>query len=164
MALALTIVGGLVSAVGSLAQASAASAAANKNAEIAEYNMQVAQRNKATALAQADAEARDLARQNRRQLSQIRVAYGASNLDMGGTPLDVLEDTSLEQELDVLKTRYKGQLRAIGYEDEANNYKMKAELHRMEAKSAKTAGFIGAVGGFFNSFSKGAGQSLLQVG
>jgi hypothetical protein len=162
--MALTVIGGLVSAVGTVMQAQAASAAAEQNAKIADYNAQVAERNRATALAQADSESRDLARQHRRQLAQIRVAYGTSGLTMEGTPLDVIEDTALEQELDQEKTRYKGQLRAIGYQDEENNYKMKAELHRMEAKSAKTAGFIGAVGGFFNSVAKGAGSSLLQVG
>lgn len=164
--MAIGLIGGIMSGITGMmaaqAQGEAAAAAANQNAQIAEYNRQVAERNKATALAEADAEARDVSRENRRTMASIRAAYGASGLALEGSPLDVMEDTALEQELDVAKTRYKGQLRAIGYQDEAANYKMKAELHRMEAASAARSSRISAVGALFSSLGSigRAGLSL----
>lgn len=157
-----SLASGVMGAMGAMAQADAAADAANKNAQIAEYNRQVAERNKNTVLAEADAAARDQSRDNRRVMGSIRASYGASGLSLEGSPLDVMEDTALEQELDVSKTRYKGELQAIGYKDEAANYKMKAELHRMEAASATRAGGISAVGAIFGGLA-GAGKAGMSL-
>lgn len=162
--MALGLIGGIMSGVMGMmsaqAQADAQADAAEQNARIAEYNRQVAERNKNTALAEADAEARDVARDNRRQLASIRAAYGASGLSLEGSPLDVMTDTALEQELDVNKTRYKGQLRAIGYQDEANNYAMKRDLYKSEASHARSSGGIAGAAALFGGLAgavKGAG-------
>lgn len=164
--MALGVVGSLVSGITGMmaaqAQADAAADAAEQNARIADYNRKVAERNKNTVLAEADAAASDKQRDNRRVMSSIRASYGASGLSLEGSPLDVMTDTALEQELDVSRTRYKGQLQAIGYEDEGNNYKLKAELHRMEAASASRAGSISAVGALFGGLAN-AGKAGLSL-
>src|SRR5688572_29095657 len=103
---------GAMSAIGAIQQGNAAAAAAEQNARYAEHNALVAERNRATVLSQTDSEAAGQQRDNRRQLSQIRAAYGASGLALEGSPLDVLEDTALEQELDVSTIRYSGQIKA----------------------------------------------------
>lgn len=148
MAAILSVVSGVIGAIGSMQAANAQAAAANTQAAIAE-------RNKRTVLAQADAEAVDKTRENRRQLATVRAAYGASGIDLAGTPLDVLEDSASELQYDVSKIRYQGELRAIGYQDEAM-------LKRMEAKQAKASGPISAVGKLFGGFSS-AGSSLMRT-
>ena len=151
-----SLVGGVVSAMGAAQTANANAAAARQNAEIAKYNQAVAQRNKNAALAQADAQAADQERTNARQLASIRSGYGASGLALEGSPLAVMEDTALEQELDVQKGKYKGQLTALGYEDEAANYKLKETLYDNEAESASRAGGISVVGAIFSGITGAA--------
>lgn len=140
---AASVASGVVGAMGAMQQGKAASAAAN-------YQAQVAKRNATMARDQAAVEQDDQRRENMRQLGAIRAAYGGSGLEMAGSPLDVLEDTSIEQELDVERIGYRGNLRALGEEDKAN-------LALAEASNAKKAGAIGAVSSILK-----AGTSLLS--
>jgi hypothetical protein len=157
-----SVVSGVMGAIGAMQQANATANAADQNARIAEYNRSVAKRNASATLAATAQDMQDKQRQNARNLSSIRAAYGASGLALAGSPLDVLEDTALEQQLDVSKVGYKGELKAIGYKDEANNFAMKAELSRMEADSARAAGPISAIGNIFGSASK-IGSTLMAA-
>lgn len=157
-----SVVGGFVGAAGARQEGQAAYQAAQFNAMISEYNRQVAERNKRQAIAQADVEGSDQIRVNRRQLSSIRAAYGASGLDLTGSTLDVMEDTAMEQELDVKRIKYKGEITAIGYEDEGRQHQMKAQLSRMEGEAALRASktkalssIIGGVTGAASIFYKG---------
>lgn len=150
MAAAVAIIGGIVGAVGAIASANAQAAAAN-------YNAKVQERNRLAVLAQADAEAADKVRENKRVNARIRAQYGAAGIEMAGSPLDVMEDTAIEQELDVKRIRYAGELEGIQRRDQAN-------LYRMEAKAAKTAGMFSAVGNILGGFRQAyAGSSLAQV-
>lgn len=109
---------------------------AQANASV--YEAQVAQRNAKIARNQAETDQEDQRRENRRQLGAMRAAYGASGLELSGSPLDVLADTAIEQELDVARIGYRGELRAIGEKD-------KADLALAAASNAKKAGSIGAI-------------------
>lgn len=159
MAMVLGIVGGAISALGAIQQG-------NAQAASAEYNAKVAKRNKSAVLAQTEAEIEDKKTENRRQLGSIRAAYGASGLMLDGSPLDVLEDTAVEQAYDVSKIRYQGAMKAEGYSEQA-------ALFKLEAKSAKTAGWIGAgsaiIGGLQTGLrdwggSGGGGSELADLG
>ncbi len=130
MAMAIGIIGGVISAIGSLQQA-------NAQAASAEYNAKVAERNKRAVKNQTESEIEDRQVEHRRQLGSMRASYGASGLQMEGSPLDVLEDTATEQAFDISKIRYQGAMKAEGYSEQA-------ALYKLEAKSAKTAGWIGA--------------------
>lgn len=121
-----------ISAVGSIRQAQATAAAAN-------YNAQVADRNATVARQQAAADEVRQRSVNSRRLGSIRAAYGASGVTMEGTPLEVLEDSAAQAELDALTIRYKGELAAIGANDEAT-------LQRSRAKNARAEGNISAAG------------------
>jgi len=140
MAMVLGIAGGVISAMGAIQ-------AANAQAASAQYNAKVAESNRRAALRQTQVAVEDKQAENRRQLGSIRAAYGASGLMLDGSPLDVLEDTAQEQAFDVAKIRYKGKMQAEGYSEQA-------ALYRLEAKSAKRAGWIGAgsalIGGLSN--------------
>jgi hypothetical protein len=135
---------GIVSAAGAMQQAQA-------QADAAEYQAEVARRNAKLARDQAEVEQNDQRRENRRQMGAMIAAYGASGVDMAGSPLDVLADTAIEQELDVARAGYRGELRAIGENDKAN-------LAKAEASNARSAGAFSAVGALFK-----AGSSLLST-
>lgn len=156
------IAAGIISGVGAAFQALSAGAAAKQNAAIADFNKQVALRNRQTALAVADAEARDKVREGRRQIGSIRAAYGASGLDLSGSPLDVLEDTVSEQMTDVRRTQYKGELKAAGYSDEAANYQMKSDLYKQEASFAPVTAMLGFAKGVAGGFASSQ-ASMLRV-
>lgn len=145
MALVLGIVGGAIGAIGAIQSANATSAAA-------EYNAKVAKRNRAAALDQTEAAMRDKRLENSRQMGAIRAAYGSSGLQLDGSPLDVLEDTAVEQAYDVSKIKYKGRMQAAGYSEQA-------ALFKLEAKSAKTAGYIGAASSIIGGVSTGISNS-----
>lgn len=126
-----SLVSGAVSAFGAMQQGEA-------TARAAEYNAQVNDRNAALSRQQSNAEMEDTAREHRRQMGAIRAAYGAAGIGLAGSPLDVIEDTALEQQTDIRRIGYSGELKAIGYEE-------KAALNRAEASNARTAGAISAV-------------------
>lgn len=173
--MAIGLIGGLVSGVAGMmaanAQANAASAAASQNAAIAEYNRKVAERNSGVASNEGHAAAMDKARESRRTMSSIRAAYGASGLALEGSPLDVLEDSAAEGSLGIVREKYKGTLKSIGSLDEAENFRLKAALHRMEADSAQDAKPFAMIGALFSGIgqgvnsmrSSGAGSSLLAT-
>lgn len=148
--MAIGLIGGVISAVGAIQGAMVQQATA-------EYNAEVAQNTASAISAQTYNEITDKRRENRRQLGVIRAAYGQNNLSLAGSPLDVLEDTTVEQEYDVAKIKYQGEVKAQGYRDQA-------ELFKMEAKTAPMEGFIGAATALLGSFSGQAGGSLLQMG
>lgn len=67
----------------------------------------------------------------------MRAAYGASGVSLEGSPLDVLENSAAEAELDALTIRYKGKVGAMGSESEA-------ATQRARASNAKTEGYYNA--------------------
>lgn len=147
LAVAGSLVSGVVGAFGTMQSANAEAAALN-------YNAAVNERNAATSLNQSEAEIKDQRRENRRQMSSIRNAYGASGFAMEGSPLDVLEDTAIEQELDVRKIDYQGRMRAQGYKEQS-------VIDRMGAKNVRKAGKIGAVAQLIGGAAN-AGQVLAR--
>lgn len=135
-----------LTAYGMIQEGRAASDAASYNAAVAERDAQVAEQNRQLAIRTSEIEAADKRRENRRVLASIRANYGASGFSFAGSPLDVLEDTATEQELDAQRIEYDGQvkgrsaaLRILGLEDDA-------ALSRSEAANARRAGNLGALG------------------
>jgi hypothetical protein len=119
-----------LSAAGAIAQGNAAKSAANYNAAAARQNADIARANAAA----------DAAKQERQGLllaGRQRAAVGASGITPEGSPLEVMADSALESELDALTTRYRGELQARSYGQDAT-------LQDMRGSSAQTAGYIGA--------------------
>jgi hypothetical protein len=152
--MALGIVGAVVGAVGQFMSMQAA-------ANAAEYNAKVAERNAAAVRAQTGADADDKRRSNRRVISSMRAAYGANGFEMAGSPLDVMSDTVQEQEYDVAKLKYAGELKAIGYTQQADLYSMEADNARAAAPIGLASGILSGVG---NAISNAPpGSSLLTM-
>lgn len=139
-----TAAGGAVSAVGAIQQGQAAKAAG-------EYNAAVAERNASATRAQTAADVLAKSREKAQHLGDLRAQFGANGLDFSDSALDVFQDHATQAEYDAKLTQYKGNLRAAGYGEEAI-------LQKMGAKSASTAGYIGAGSAVLGSVSKIAGS------
>jgi hypothetical protein len=152
-ALALTAASAVTGAVGAIQQGNAQAASLRAQADQANYNRQVSLRNRDIALQQSDADQASRQLEHRRQLATIRAGYGNSGLDISGSALDVIEDTALEQQLDVAKIGYSGKLKALELTDKATLFEAESKNLREASKSALTGGYIGAAGAVLKSAS-----------
>ena len=73
----------------------------------------------------------------RKLISSQRAAYGASGVDIEGSPLLLLEDTAAQGEMDALAIRYGGEV-------EASQKRSQAELYELQGKNAKKASYYKA--------------------
>lgn len=142
MAMAIGLIGGIISGIGSLMAAQAQANAAKHNAKVAEVNAK-------TARLQAGADAKSARRDKLRNIGTIRAAAGANGLDMTGSVLDVASDSFLEHELNERMIVYGGEVKNA-------DYRNKAAGHKMEAKAAMAQGFVGFASGVVG----GIGQAL----
>jgi len=142
------VVGSAVSAMGAMAQANASAAAA-------EYQAQVAEQNAEATRERAYADSLSQSRTNRRRLGVVRAAYGASGMQFEGSALDLYGDQVLENELEKNRIRDAGEVRAVGYENDAT-------LRRAEAKSYRSAGRIGAASAMIGGIGN-VGTTLLRA-
>lgn len=142
----LQIAGTVISVAGHLQSGRAANATAKYNARVAERNAVIARQQAGAAEA---AHRRDVSR----RMGSIRAGFGASGVTLEGTPLEVLEDSAAMAELDALNIRYQGELRAIGFKDEA-------VLARAGGKQALTESRFRAASALFS----GAGKMFTPSG
>lgn len=105
--------------------------------DMAEYNAAVATEDAKAAKYKAGYDEQAHRDQVRKTLSAQRAAYGASGVDMTGSPLLVMEDTAQQGELDALAIRYGGDV-------EASRQRSAANLYRMQGSSAKTSSYYQA--------------------
>lgn len=137
-----------VGVVGAMQQGKAASQAA-------EYNAAVAERNAGVAHAQASAEIQAKAIEQARHFGNVRAQFGSSGIEFSGSALDVFQDQLTSAEHDKQLIKYKGDMKALGFNDEAT-------LARMNAKNSVTAGYIGAASAVTKSIGSiatyGSGQ------
>jgi hypothetical protein len=95
---------GFLGFMGALSQGKAAKDAANFNAANAREQ---ARTDRETARIASE----DKMREHRRRVSAYRAAIGSSGIEMTGTPLDVLADSSEEMALDVRRISYEGDVK-----------------------------------------------------
>lgn len=170
---ATSLIGGAVGAAGAMAQGEAGAQAAYAKARAGRYNADTldvraleAERNRGIAYAKAGLEVSDTLVKNRAVQGQIRAAYGANGLSGDGSVLDVLQSTAVEQNMDVAKILYRGDLEGVAQTDQAASFRQQATLARMgadyamtEADSARTAAAYGAATAMISGIS-GAAKSF----
>lgn len=87
-------------------------------------------------------------RQSRMVIGSIRAAYGASGVTVEGSPLDVLQMSITDAERDRQQVLYRGELKALGYEDTRTLSLYGAESAKSQADwataSSLLTGFTGA--------------------
>lgn len=135
----LTIVGTVVSVVGSVVGGMNAAKSDSYNAQVAAQNAMIARNT-------AEYQAQQQQRQARIKIGAIEANYGASGITMEGSPLDVLESSARNAELDRQAIIYQGQIRAAGYEDQAT-------LDTMRESSDLSTGIFRGIGSLATSAS-----------
>lgn len=131
----------------SLVTAGGAIMSGQQQAAASEYNAEVAEQN-AVAAKQKAAYEEEAHRQNLKKImSSQRALYGASGVDIEGSPLLVMEDTAAQGELDALAIRYGGDVAAAQQRSAAN-------LYRMQGRNAKMSGFWNAGSSLLSGASK----------
>ena len=125
----IALAGAVISAVGAIQQGQAAAAQGQFQAGILR---QQAERERQ----QAEADEEDFRRRQSRVLAARRAALGASGVEpAAGSPLLVSEDFAGEVELQALRIRSGGELRATRAEQQAS-------LQRFQGRQARTSGFL----------------------
>lgn len=119
MAVALPFIMIGMSVLGSVMGAQQAQKQGDAAAAAAKFNADAARRNAGIARQQASDDAAAQRRDSTQKLGAMRAAYGASGVTLDGSPTDVLEASARNAELDNQMIKYKGELRAMGYEDSA---------------------------------------------
>lgn len=144
MAAALVAAGSIVSAGGSLHEGNAAAAAA-------EHNAHAARMNAAASVNAANEQERRFRISTRKQIGEARANYGASGVQLEGSPLDALEESASNAELDALTIRHSGQQKAWGYNADA-------DLYEFQAHNARVQGTLNAASSLLSGGSKIAGK------
>lgn len=133
MAVAIPIMmlaGAAISAYGQVQQANAAK-------EAGHYNAKLQERNAVIATQQANQEATLLNRRASAVQGSLQAGYGAAGVTNEGSPSDVLAASVTNAKLDEATILYKGQLKAMGYHENAT-------LNMMGANTAEKQGGLNA--------------------
>jgi hypothetical protein len=121
------------------------------NAQAEEYNAAVAQQNAAIARQQGAVAADQQWRSAERTFGSIVASYGASGVQSdNGSPVDVLADSAARATLDNLTTKYNYELKAVGFENQA-------QLDKMKAQTSRTSGVLNGIA------SVGQGYAMSQM-
>lgn len=137
--------------LGGVQQASAQKQQAEASAQASIYNAQVAERNAAIVRQQAGADAKLQERDARRRIDGATAQFAGSGFDLSGSALDVLADSATQAELDNQTIKYRGELRAMGYESDA-------ALDRFAADNARRRGQSAFTSTLFSSFGQAVGK------
>jgi hypothetical protein len=103
----------------------------------AKYNAKLASRNAKIAQESAEYEARQKRRETARLIGRQRALYGKAGVTMEGSPLEVIQETAAQGEMDALMIERR-------YTQQATAYKSQAELARTRTEIAKRRGYWGA--------------------
>jgi hypothetical protein len=141
----LLLAGTGVQVVGQMRQAAAAENAATWNAFQAKQNADLS-------IKQSAEDERSFRIATRKQLGGMRASYGASGVSIDASSLDVLEESAATAEMDALRIRHGGQVKAQGFANDSS-------LYRMQGQASKEQGYISAagtlIGGAAKSYEKG---------
>lgn len=142
----LAITGVALGAAGTTFGAIGAKQSANASAALQQSNAYAAERDAAFARDKAKYD-ETLSRQRAERIrGQQRAAIGASGLDFAGSPLDLLEETAVQSEIEALNIRAMGELSAGGSEFAAGASRLQANAYRRQGTSQLTSGLMSTGG------------------
>jgi 1-aminocyclopropane-1-carboxylate deaminase/D-cysteine desulfhydrase-like pyridoxal-dependent ACC family enzyme len=131
-------------AVGAIQQGNAANAQAKANAQAAQYNANLKVMQAGVERQQAGAKEEAQRRRSRQMLGAQRAAIAQAGIGLGGSALDIAEQSELMAELDSLTIRYEGELRAKGLLAQADMDRYSADVYKFSGKQAKKDSFMRA--------------------
>lgn len=137
-----------VGVVGQIYQGYAQAAQYKSAANLAETNARLTRQ-------QTNAAEEAQRRQNALRMGEVRASAAESGFDpSAGSLLNLQTKTAAELELDALTNRYRGELEAIGLQNEAKQL-------RANARAARTSGFLNAAGTVFSSTMRYGGATRI---
>lgn len=142
------IAGAAISAYGAVQQAQAQKTAAQYNAGLSERNALVARQ-------QADAAVLTQRRQAAQMHGTMVAGYGASGVELEGSPLDVMAYSVSLAKLDEANIRYRAELQAMGHQESAT-------LDRMAGQTAEQQGYLNSASHFMTGIGR-AGSSYASI-
>jgi len=145
-AIAIAAVGAGVGAYSAVQQGKAAD-------DAAKYSADIERRNATVASQKSQYEAERLRKRNVLLRGKQQAAYAKSGVEITGTPEDVMYDSEIEGQLDLLATRYAGTIAASDAE-------ARARLDIARGESARTSSYFSAGA----SILGGASQSIAAYG
>lgn len=141
----LSVASGVIGVISSISQGNANAASENSSAQAAEYNAQINRQRADMALQQGNAQEEAKRRESRRAMGNLRAGLVENGIALdSGSGADLVQESSLNSEMDALNIRYNSQLNARGYTAQAGLDEYSADAARGRAKQARTAGYIGA--------------------
>lgn len=139
-----TIAGGFMEAFGTSQSAAAQARMLSYRAGLADLNRKIALQNRDWALVVGEQKAVQYGLQARQRMGAIRVAQGASGIDIGsGTSVDVRKGQRLVTGMDLATIRENAAREAYGYEVKAAEAGAEGTMYRMGAEDVTAAGDIG---------------------
>lgn len=139
----LTVGGGLGIASGALG-AFGSIFSGIQQSQASDFNARVDRQQAKQSIAESQADAEQTRTDNERKLGSAEAAFGASGVDLSGSPLDVLSDLATQGELSRRLILYKGKT-------EANKYLAQSAIDSSKSGSAMGAGILGAGTTFLTS-------------
>jgi hypothetical protein len=133
-----------MTAVGTIQQGQAAAAQGRAQQQAQQYNAIVKQQNAALARQQAGAREEQQRRQTRQVLGQQRAALAQAGIGMGGSALDIEEQSAVRAELDALSIAYEGDLQASGLLAAAQQDIYMGEVAKARGDNERTASYVSA--------------------
>ena len=107
--------------------------------------------------AQADFNAQQQEHKAIKLISQQRTSYLSAGVSLYGTPMDVIDDSTKQSDLDVQAIRYNGAIKEQNFQMQARALDIKAEGQREAGQYAAIAPLIGGVGKAVGAFGGGGG-------
>lgn len=90
----------------------------------------------------------------RKIVGDMKANYGASGITQEGSPLDMMEESVKNANMDAMNIRYKGEM-------EARNSEFQAKLAEFQGKSARTASYFQAASSLIGGGTKAAEYAKL---
>lgn len=156
LAIAGAVGSGVIGAISMVQQGRAAEQQARAQAAWQRYNAKVEEREAEASMASAKFEAHQLAKAGKRLKGKQRAAYASRNLQMEGSPLEVLADTATNIELDKMVTLQYGRRYATQHRTRALLSGYEAGMSEARGAAAKTAGYWGAGSSLLGGVGQGA--------
>lgn len=146
-----------VAAYGMYQQSQAAAAGYESQQAAANYNATIDAQNARVARQQANAREEAQRRQARQVLGEQRAALAQAGIGLSGSAADVYGQSAANAELDALNIRYEGELAARGLLAQSELTRYEGSVAGMNAKSAKSGGYLDAASTLLTGGSKAYG-------
>lgn len=149
VAAAAVVAGTAISAYGQIKSSQAQSNASDFDAAKAEQNATLS-------VAQAGEDERVFRVGLRKSLGTMRTQYAASGLQVAGTAADIIGESAANGELDALKLRHAGSVKAAGYQSDVSLDRMRADAYGTSGYLSASGSLLGGTGRAINSFGGGS--------